>query len=116
VPHLHALSCFLLFAALTAGRAAGQHRRGVNVAGAGFGMSNIPGTLGTDYTFNSENTFQYFAARHLGLVRLPLLRERLQPKLRGPLDPAYLANLKSCRLGESARRRGDRGYPQLRAL
>jgi endoglucanase len=95
VSHLSALSCFLLFAAVTAGRAAGQHRRGVNIAGAEFGMSNIPGTLGTDYTFNSESTFQYFAARHLGLIRLPLLWERLQPKLRGPLDPAYLANLKS---------------------
>ena len=79
---------------LLAATAAAQHRRGVNVAGAEFGMSNIPGTLGHDYTFNSEATFQYFAGKHLGLMRIPLLWERLQPQLRGPLDPAYLANVK----------------------
>jgi endoglucanase len=90
VPHIRALFCLLLFAAV----AFAQHRRGVNVSGAEFGMSNIPGALGHDYTFNSEPTFQYFAAKHLGLVRLPLLWERLQPQLRGPLEPAYLANLK----------------------
>jgi len=82
------------FCLLLAATAAGQHRRGVNVAGAEFGMSSIPGTLGKDYTFASENTFQYFAGKRLGLIRLPLLWERLQPKLRGPLDPAYLANVR----------------------
>lgn len=71
-----------------------QYRRGVNVSGAEFGMTNIPGLLGHDYTFNSENTFRYFSQKKLGLVRLPLLWERLQPALQGPLDPAYLSNLK----------------------
>ena len=55
----------------------GQYRRGVNVAGAEFGMSNLPGTLGRDYTFNSENTFRYFADKGLGLIRFPLLWERM---------------------------------------
>src|SRR5947209_17967526 len=79
---------------LAASGAAGQYRRGVNVAGAEFGMSNIPGAPGRDYTFNSENTFQYFADKKLALMRVPLLWERLQPALRGPLDSAYLASLK----------------------
>jgi endoglucanase len=79
---------------MSAPGANGQYRRGVNVAGAEFGMTNIPGVLGKDYTFNSESTFRYFAEKNLGLIRLPLLWERLQPVLRGPLDSAYLSNLK----------------------
>lgn len=72
-----------------------QYRRGVNVSGAEFGQSVIPGLLGTNYTFNSEATFQYFGRKTLGLFRIPLLWERLQPTLDGPLDPDYLANLKN---------------------
>jgi endoglucanase len=71
----------------------GQYRRGVNVSGAEFGMAHIPGVFNTDYTFNSEATFQYFGDKKLGLIRLPLLWERLQPTLGGPLDDAYLAHL-----------------------
>jgi endoglucanase len=73
----------------------GQYRRGVNVAGAEFGQSSLPGTLGRDYTFNSESTFRYFAEKNLGLIRLPLQWERLQHTPGGPLDPAYLAGVKS---------------------
>ncbi len=72
-----------------------QHRRGVNVAGAEFGQSNLPGTVGRDYTFNSENTFRYFANKKLGLIRLPLQWERLQHTPGAALDPAYLAGVKS---------------------
>jgi endoglucanase len=72
----------------------GQFRRGVNVAGAEFGQTNIPGTFNRDYTFNSENTFRYFGEKKLGLIRLPFLWERLQPVPGGPLDAAYLAGLK----------------------
>jgi endoglucanase len=72
-----------------------QHLRGINIAGAEFGMSHLPGVFNTDYTFNSELTFRYFAARNLNLVRFPLQWERLQPALRGPLDPPYLSRLKN---------------------
>jgi endoglucanase len=71
-----------------------QYRRGVNVAGAEFGMTTIPGLLGREYTFNSESTFRYFGEKKLGLIRVALLWERLQPVPHGPLDPAYLSNLK----------------------
>jgi uncharacterized protein (TIGR03437 family) len=74
--------------------AVAQYRRGVNVAGAEFGMSNLPGTLGRDYTFNSEATFRYFAEKNLGLIRVPLQWERLQPILHAPLDADYLAGVK----------------------
>ena len=72
----------------------GQYRRGVNVAGAEFGQSSIPGVFGRDYWFNSENTFRYFGEKGLGLIRIPLTWERLQPVLRAELDLAYLGHLK----------------------
>jgi hypothetical protein len=37
------------------------------MSGAEFGMIHIPGVFGTDYTFNSEQTFQYFSDKRLGL-------------------------------------------------
>ena len=41
----------------------GQYLRGVNLAGAEFGDTKIPGALNTDYTYNSERSFQYFPPR-----------------------------------------------------
>ena len=76
------------------GMASGQYLRGVNLAGAEFGEIHIPGVFNTDYTFNSETSFAYFAARSLGLMRIPFFWERLQPTLRGSLDPAYLGLLR----------------------
>jgi endoglucanase len=76
------------------GVASGQYLRGVNLAGAEFGEIHIPGVFNTDYTFNSETSFAYFAARSLGLMRIPFFWERVQPTLRGPLDSAYLGLLK----------------------
>lgn len=67
--------------------------RGVNLCGAEFGESVLPGIRGTHYTWNSEAPFRYFAAKGLGLVRIPLLWERLQPVAYGPLDPGYLSGL-----------------------
>ena len=57
-------------------------------------MNHIPGVFGTDYTFNSEKTFQYFSDKKLGLFRIQVLWERLQPMLQGPLDSTYLDRLK----------------------
>ena len=71
----------------------GQFKRGVNLSGAEFGQA-LPGVEGTDYTFNSEQTFQYFAANGLTLLRVPIQWERMQPQLNGPLDHNYLAGLK----------------------
>ncbi|HYL78878.1 MAG TPA: cellulase family glycosylhydrolase [Bryobacteraceae bacterium] len=85
-----ALLLFLMAASLF-----GQYSRGVNLAGAEFGENNLPGTLGHDYTFNSETTYRYFSAKNLNLIRLMLRWERLQPVLRGPLDANYLAGVKN---------------------
>src|SRR5258708_36601732 len=68
----------------------GQYSRGINLAGAEFGDDHLPGIFGTHYTFNSETTYRYFGAKNLNLARLMLRWERLQPALRGPLDPNHL--------------------------
>ena len=70
-------------------------RRGVNLAGAEFGENTFPGTLGREYTFNSEKSFQYFSAKSLGLLRVPVRWERLQQTLRGALNQDYLNLLKT---------------------
>lgn len=71
-----------------------QYLRGVNVSGAEFGDNAIPGVYHHDYTYNSEQTFDYFAARALGFIRLQVRWERLQPIPHGELDPANLGYLK----------------------
>jgi len=82
-----------VFAAMPA-LAQQRYLRGVNISGAEWGSNTLPGQLGREYTFSSEKTYQYFAAKGLGLVRLPILWERIQPVARGPLDPDYLALVK----------------------
>jgi endoglucanase len=68
--------------------------RGVNLAGAEFGQTHLPGVFDTDYTFPSEDTFRYFCSRNLGLLRFPIQWERIQPVLGGVLDANYLALVK----------------------
>ncbi len=70
-------------------------RRGVNLSGAEFGQTVFPGALGKEYTFNTEKSFQYFSAKSLNLLRVPVRWERLQPVLRGALDQPYLNLLKT---------------------
>ena len=70
-------------------------RRGVNMSGADFGEPNFPGLLGHDYTFNTEQTYRYFADRGLKLFRIGVKWERLQPVPGGPLDAAYLNGLRT---------------------
>jgi endoglucanase len=87
-------TAFLTASLLLSALAQAQMMRGVNVSGAEFGNSSIPGTYNTNYTYNSPLTFNYFAARELKFIRLQFLWERLQPVLGGPLDPANLGYLK----------------------
>jgi endoglucanase len=68
--------------------------RGVNLAGAEFGEDRLPGAYGRDYTYNGENTFRYFCSKGLNLFRVCLRWERLQPALRGPLDPENVGYLR----------------------
>lgn len=81
-------------ALLTASAAAQTPLRGVNIAGAEFGEGTIPGDFNTHYTFNSEETFAYFATRGLPLLRVPIRWERIQRQPFGELDADYLNGLR----------------------
>ena len=85
----------ICLALLAMSSAFAQYSRGVNVSGAEFGQMHLPGVMNTDYTFQSENTFRYFGGKNLTLIRFPIQWERIQQTPHGPLDPAYLAALKS---------------------
>ena len=76
----------------TAAGQSGQYFRGVNVSQAEWG-DPWSATYGTEYSYPSAPTFDYFAARELGFIRLQVQWERLQPVLDGPLDPTQLGYL-----------------------
>jgi len=71
----------------------------VNLAGPEFGTqkpafsNQNPGMIDQDYTFNSRATVDYFAQRGIRLFRIPISWERIQPQLKGSLDPEYLDHL-----------------------
>ncbi|CAN5908111.1 hypothetical protein BH23ACT10_BH23ACT10_32400 [soil metagenome] len=85
--------------------------RGVAVAGGSFGdgthtggrvpMTNSdPGTYGTDWFYDVDGQeriddagLAYLADRGVGVIRVDFRWERLQPRLRGPLDPAEVRRL-----------------------
>ncbi|MCW3149114.1 glycoside hydrolase family 5 protein [Stutzerimonas stutzeri] len=67
---------------------------GVNLSGAGFGPSVVPGVHGTNYTYPAESYYKKYADLGMNLVRLPFLWERIQPKLNTELNAAELARLK----------------------
>ncbi len=78
--------------ALAATDGQGYHR-GVQIEGFEYPLGN-PDKLNFTYTNNNEDIFRYFGRKGFDLVRLPMLWERLQPTLDGPLAPDYLRQLK----------------------
>lgn len=88
------LQLFLGTALLAVTASAQAPLRGVNIAGAEFGEGTIPGDYNTHYTFNSEETFAYFAERDLPLLRVPIRWERIQRQPFGELDEEYLGRLR----------------------
>jgi len=68
---------------------------GVNLAGAEFNPTQVPGKAGQDFTYPSAAEIAYFAAQGLNLIRLPLLWERLQHREFGPLDPAAMRSVQT---------------------
>ena len=69
--------------------------RGVNLAGADFGESNLPGTFGVDYTYPTNAEATYFKSKGMNVIRLPFRWERLQPTLNAALDPTELNRLQT---------------------
>lgn len=66
---------------------------GVNLAGADFGESNLPGTYEVDYIYPSAADVDPFLARGANVFRVPFRWERLQPVAYGELAAVELARL-----------------------
>ena len=71
----------------------GGYRRGVNLAGAEFGESSLPGVYGVDYTYPTAAELDYYRGKGLTLVRLPFRWERLQRSLNAALDATELGRM-----------------------
>jgi endoglucanase len=66
---------------------------GANESGAEFG-TNIPGTLGIDYTFPDTSAIQTLMDKGMNIFRIPFLMERLAPgTMTSALDATYLSGL-----------------------
>ncbi|KAB5588419.1 hypothetical protein CTheo_8140 [Ceratobasidium theobromae] len=71
---------------------------GVNQSCAEFGETKVPGVLGTDYTWPSTSSIDYFLGKGMNTFRVAFLMERISPPangLTGAFDSTYLAALKS---------------------
>jgi len=67
---------------------------GVNESGAEFGSGNIPGTLGTDYTWPLTASVDTLMGKGFNIFRIPILMERIIPStLTGSPNAAYLSGL-----------------------
>lgn len=64
----------------------GRPLRGVNMAGAEFNSSRMPGQVFKDYTYPTDPDLKYFAEQGANVIRLPFRWERVQRSLNGPLD------------------------------
>jgi endoglucanase len=67
---------------------------GINESGPEFGEGNIPGRLGTEYTWPDLGSIGTFVNKGYNSFRVNFLMERLVPnQMTGSLDAAYLRNL-----------------------
>ncbi|APA07926.1 hypothetical protein SS1G_00458 [Sclerotinia sclerotiorum 1980 UF-70] len=68
---------------------------GASESGAEFGQGNLPGVVGTDYTFPNTSAIQILIDGGMNIFRLPFLFERMaQGSLTATLDATYLASYK----------------------
>ena len=89
------LASAALFMALGASLLYAQIKyKGVNLAGAEFGVSNgnlnLPGTYGTDYTYPTPAEVDYYTGEGMNTFRLPFRWERLQNSQFSAFDIAEL--------------------------
>lgn len=77
---------------------------GVNLAGAEFNSSKLPGIPSKDYTYPKDSELTFIAEQGANVIRLPFRWERIQPK---PLDP--LASEELQRLQQTVKSASDKG-------
>src|SRR4026207_2185032 len=89
------LLCVALMLVAPSGFSAGVRFVGVNLAGAEFGDSNLPGTYNQHYTYPTTVEVDYFLSKGMNLIRLPFRWERLQPIANGPFDGVELGRIQA---------------------
>jgi endoglucanase len=67
--------------------------RGINLSGAELNVEKLPGRLNFDYVYPTQDELDHAAEMGMSVIRLPVLWERLQPHLDGPLDERELGQL-----------------------
>ncbi len=67
--------------------------RGVNLAGADFGESALPGTYGVNYTYPTRGEVDHFMGLGMNVFRLPFRWERLQRSQLAAFDAAELSRI-----------------------
>lgn len=68
---------------------------GVSLAGAEFGEQRLPGRVNFDYVYPTDrDVYRYYSGKGFGIIRLPFLWERVQPKPFGPLAPEEVAAIR----------------------
>ena len=90
---MRATAAVTLLAGLGLGIAHGQSLKGVNLSGAEVSSSRIPGQYGKDYLYPNPGEVSYFTGKGMNVFRVPVLWERLQPALGGPLDAGEVSRL-----------------------
>lgn len=73
----------------------GLRWRGVNLSGAEYNSTLLPGRYGFEYFYPNPTSVDYFQSKGMNLIRLPFLWERVQPTLYGALDQTELQRLVS---------------------
>jgi endoglucanase len=68
---------------------------GVNLSGAEFGESQLPGTYGANYTYPTSAEVDYYLDQGMSLFRIPFRWERMQRSQYAALDGAESARLQS---------------------
>ncbi|GGY74390.1 cellulase [Cellvibrio zantedeschiae] len=98
------LFSFITSPLLAAAHCLNQERlTGVNLSGAEFNSSKLPGTPYKDYTFPTEAELTYVAAQGANVIRLPFRWERVQPSAMGALASAELKRIQGTVASASAK-------------
>lgn len=82
---------------LTTSRGFAEQTRftGVNLAGAEFGESNLPGTYNQHYTYPTAAEVDYFLSKGMNIFRLPFRWERLQYTTNAPFNSTELSRIQT---------------------
>jgi len=79
-------TALLAFAQLSLASKKSVSLTGINIADAAFGHDHLPGVFGRDYFYPETSSIDYYAAKRVNIIRLPVLWERLQHKLGDDLN------------------------------